>query len=125
MPRLFGADDVQLLQMAGDRAALAINGRLTEQERGLADALQRSLIPRHCPTLPGLTLDARYLPAAEAKLGGDWYDAFLLAGRQARAGDRRRLGPGLPRCGADGTAEERAARLRDERAAPRRSSRSD
>jgi anti-sigma regulatory factor (Ser/Thr protein kinase)/putative methionine-R-sulfoxide reductase with GAF domain len=78
-PRLFDDDDVELLQSAGDRAALAINGRLTEQERGLADALQRSLIPR-LPELPGLSLDARYLPAAEAKLGGDWYDAFVVAG---------------------------------------------
>jgi anti-sigma regulatory factor (Ser/Thr protein kinase)/putative methionine-R-sulfoxide reductase with GAF domain len=78
-PRLFGADDTNLLQLVGDRAALAINGRLTEQERGLADAMQRSLIPQ-VPDLPGLTLEARYLPAAEAKLGGDWYDAFLLAG---------------------------------------------
>ena len=78
-PRMFGADDVELLQLAGDRAALAINGRLTEQERGLADALQRSLIPQ-LPDLPGVSLEARYLPAAEAKLGGDWYDAFLLDG---------------------------------------------
>ena len=77
--RVFGDDDVEVLQRAGDRAALAINGRLTEQERGLADAVQRSLVPQ-LPELPGLSLEARYLPAAEAKLGGDWYDAFLLAG---------------------------------------------
>jgi len=43
--RLFTDREVDVLQRAGDRAALAINGRLTEQERGLADALQRSLIP--------------------------------------------------------------------------------
>jgi anti-sigma regulatory factor (Ser/Thr protein kinase) len=77
--RLFGPSDLEVLQRAGDRAALAINGRLAEQDRGLADALQRSLIPQ-LPELPGLTLEARYLPAAEAKLGGDWYDAFLLPG---------------------------------------------
>jgi anti-sigma regulatory factor (Ser/Thr protein kinase)/putative methionine-R-sulfoxide reductase with GAF domain len=77
--RVFTPDEVELLQHAGDRAALAINGRLTEQERGLADALQRSLIPR-LPDLPGLELEAQYLPAAEAKLGGDWYDAFLVSG---------------------------------------------
>jgi anti-sigma regulatory factor (Ser/Thr protein kinase) len=52
---------------------------MTESERGLADALQRSLIPT-LPELPGLTLDGRYLPAASAKLGGDWYDAFQLPG---------------------------------------------
>jgi anti-sigma regulatory factor (Ser/Thr protein kinase)/putative methionine-R-sulfoxide reductase with GAF domain len=76
-PRHFTDDDVQLLQRAGDRAALAINGRLAERERGLADALQRSLMPQ-LPELPGLSLEARYLPAASARLGGDWYDAFLL-----------------------------------------------
>jgi anti-sigma regulatory factor (Ser/Thr protein kinase)/putative methionine-R-sulfoxide reductase with GAF domain len=77
--REFSDDDVDLLRSAADRAALAIFGRMTESERGLADALQRSLIPS-LPELPGLTLDGRYLPAASAKLGGDWYDAFQLPG---------------------------------------------
>ena len=77
--RVFGPNDLEVLQRVGDRAALSINGRLAEQDRGLADVLQRSLIPR-LPELPGLTLEARYLPAAEASLGGDWYDAFLLPG---------------------------------------------
>jgi anti-sigma regulatory factor (Ser/Thr protein kinase)/putative methionine-R-sulfoxide reductase with GAF domain len=76
-PRNFSAEDVQLLQSAGDRAALAISSRLTERERGLADALQGSLIPR-LPELPAVALAGRYLPAASAQLGGDWYDAFLL-----------------------------------------------
>jgi len=76
-PRDFSAEDVQLLQSAGDRAALAISSRLTERERGLADALQGSLIPR-LPELPAVALAGRYLPAASAQLGGDWYDAFLL-----------------------------------------------
>lgn len=75
--RAFGERDTELLQRAGDRAALAISSRLTEHERGLADALQRSLIPRF-PQLPGVSLAGRYLPAAEARLGGDWYDAFGL-----------------------------------------------
>jgi anti-sigma regulatory factor (Ser/Thr protein kinase)/putative methionine-R-sulfoxide reductase with GAF domain len=76
-PRNFTREDVELLQSAGDRAALAISSRLTERERGLADALQGSLIPR-LPELPALALAGRYLPAASAQLGGDWYDAFLL-----------------------------------------------
>jgi anti-sigma regulatory factor (Ser/Thr protein kinase) len=75
--RLFTDDDEQLLQRAGDRAALAIFSRLTERERGLADALQRSLIPR-LPDVPAVSLAGRYLPAAAARLGGDWYDAFPL-----------------------------------------------
>ena len=75
--RKFKAEDVELLQSAGDRAALAISSRLTERERGLADALQGSLIPR-LPVLPGVGLGGRYLPAASSQLGGDWFDAFQL-----------------------------------------------
>ena len=75
--RAFDDEDEELLQRAGDRAALAIFSRLTEQERGLADALQRSLLPR-LPELPAVTLAGRYLPAASARLGGDWFDAFSL-----------------------------------------------
>jgi serine phosphatase RsbU (regulator of sigma subunit)/anti-sigma regulatory factor (Ser/Thr protein kinase) len=76
-PRLFGDEDVEVLQRAADRAALSIGGRLAERERGLVDAFQRSLVPP-LPTVPGIALAARYQPAAAAPLGGDWYDAFLL-----------------------------------------------
>ena len=75
--RAFDDEDEELLQRAGDRAALAISSRLTERERGLADALQRSLMPR-LPELPGVSFAGRYLPAAADRLGGDWYDAFVL-----------------------------------------------
>ena len=75
--RAFDDDDTELLQRAADRAALAISSRLTEHERGLADALQRSLMPR-LPRVPAVSLAGRYLPAAAARLGGDWYDAFAL-----------------------------------------------
>ena len=54
-PRAFSDDDVQVLQSAGDRAALAIHGRLAERERGLGDALQRSLMPA-LPDVPGMRL---------------------------------------------------------------------
>jgi anti-sigma regulatory factor (Ser/Thr protein kinase) len=80
-PRDFSDADVEVLQRAGDRAALAIYGRLTERERGLADAIQRSLMPA-LPEVPGMRLAGRYLPAAGAHLGGDWYDAFPLPGGQ-------------------------------------------
>ena len=75
--RAFDDEDVELLQRAADRAALAIFSRVTERERGLAEALQRSLIPR-LPQLPAVDFAGRYLPAASARLGGDWYDAFQL-----------------------------------------------
>jgi anti-sigma regulatory factor (Ser/Thr protein kinase)/putative methionine-R-sulfoxide reductase with GAF domain len=75
--RLFSDDDVDLLQSAADRAALAIASLVAQRERGLADALQTSLMPR-LPDLPAVALTGRYLPAASAQLGGDWYDAFQL-----------------------------------------------
>ena len=75
--RAFDDEDVELLQRAADRAALAIYSRLAERERALADALQRSLVP-HLPVLPGVDFAGRYLPAAAARLGGDWYDVFQL-----------------------------------------------
>ncbi|MBN1529192.1 MAG: SpoIIE family protein phosphatase [Thermoleophilaceae bacterium] len=77
--RTFTDDDVDLLVSAGDRAALAIRGRLAERDRGLADALQASLMPT-LPQVPGIGLEGRYRPAASAKLGGDWFDAFPLPG---------------------------------------------
>jgi serine phosphatase RsbU (regulator of sigma subunit) len=42
----------------------------------LAETLQRSLLSDP-PTVPGLQLAARYVPAQQhAQVGGDWYDAF-------------------------------------------------
>jgi len=76
-PGEFSDDDVDLLQRAADRAAMAIGGRLAERERGLAGAFQESLIPQ-LPVVPGVLLAGRYRPAGSAGLGGDWYDAFVL-----------------------------------------------
>jgi PAS domain S-box-containing protein len=61
-----------------DRAGLALdNARLFSQQRQLAEELQRSLL-----TGPfeheRADVAVRYAPAAEAaRVGGDWYDAFL------------------------------------------------
>jgi serine phosphatase RsbU (regulator of sigma subunit)/anti-sigma regulatory factor (Ser/Thr protein kinase) len=75
--REFTPEDTDLLQRAGDRAALAIHARIAERERGLAEELQRSLLPRNLPSFPGMHVAARYAPAASALLGGDWYDSFV------------------------------------------------
>ena len=79
-PRAFDEDDADLLQRAADRAALAIKARLYERQRGLTEEIQRSLFPTPLPGFPGIALAARYYPAAQAPLGGDWYDAFMLPG---------------------------------------------
>lgn len=52
---------------------------LYEHERKIANQLQNALLMRDVPTVPGLTIHARYRPADEPeRLGGDWYDVFRL-----------------------------------------------
>ncbi|WP_347059580.1 SpoIIE family protein phosphatase [Blastococcus sp. HT6-30] len=47
--------------------------------RELADTLQRSLLPSHLPTIPGIRLAATYRAGGEAALvGGDTYDVMPL-----------------------------------------------
>jgi PAS domain S-box-containing protein len=81
-PRRLGPDDVDLLRLTADRVALAIDhARAFGREHRIAETLQRSLLPQTLPSLPGVALGARYLPAAsEAEVGGDWYDAISLTG---------------------------------------------
>jgi PAS domain S-box-containing protein len=80
--RRFHDEDLGLLRLAADRVALAIDhARLFEREHKIAETLQRSLLPERLPQLPGLTAAARYLPAAaEAEVGGDWYDVIPIPG---------------------------------------------
>jgi len=77
-PRTFTPADVQLLQLVGDRVALAIFVGLYERERVIAETLQRSLLPESLPFVFGLDFAARYVPAGGEGIGGDWYDAFVL-----------------------------------------------
>jgi hypothetical protein len=49
------------------------------RNRRIAEALQATLLPSELPSVPGLQLAARYVPAArEADVGGDLFDAFVL-----------------------------------------------
>ena len=79
-PRRLGPEDVDLLRLTADRVALAVgHARAFRREHRIAETLQRSLLPQTLPSLPGVELSARYLPAAsEADVGGDWYDAISL-----------------------------------------------
>ena len=95
--REFTDADRDLLQLAADRAALAIeHARLYEQRR-LAEALQRALLPQHLVQIPAFRVAARYLPAAPSEsFGGDWYDVFPVAGGRIGIAVGDVVGRGLP-----------------------------
>jgi serine phosphatase RsbU (regulator of sigma subunit)/anti-sigma regulatory factor (Ser/Thr protein kinase) len=79
-PRTFGEDDVRLLELAAERAALTIEEALLSEQRAVTRTMQRTLLPQALPEVPGLRFSAKYLPGgAGVKIGGDWYDVFLLA----------------------------------------------
>jgi sigma-B regulation protein RsbU (phosphoserine phosphatase) len=77
-PRRFTEQDVALLQLVADRAALAGRTRQSQADRRAALALQRSLVPTRLPRVDGLDLAARYLPGHNLGVGGDWFDVFVL-----------------------------------------------
>ncbi|WP_406070442.1 PP2C family protein-serine/threonine phosphatase [Micromonospora sp. NBC_01638] len=77
-PHQFTGADVQLLQLAADRASLATRTQASGLDRTAALALQRSLLPTHLPQTPGVDMAARYVPGHDAGVGGDWYDVFTL-----------------------------------------------
>jgi PAS domain S-box-containing protein len=72
------ADDVATAREVADRVALALdNSRLYEQQRRLAEGLQRSLLTEP-PEPDHAEIAVRYQPAMRAaEVGGDWYDAFV------------------------------------------------
>jgi serine phosphatase RsbU (regulator of sigma subunit)/anti-sigma regulatory factor (Ser/Thr protein kinase) len=77
--RRFNEADIELLQLVADRVALSIERSRLMIQGQIAETLQRSLLPRQLPQVPGLRMAARYLPAAdESAVGGDWYDAIDL-----------------------------------------------
>jgi serine phosphatase RsbU (regulator of sigma subunit) len=79
--RVFTADDAALLQLAADRAALAVQSLRAGEDRAAALALQRSLVPTGLPAVAGVEIAARYVPGS-GHVGGDWYDVFVLPSGQ-------------------------------------------
>jgi serine phosphatase RsbU (regulator of sigma subunit)/anti-sigma regulatory factor (Ser/Thr protein kinase) len=81
--REFSDADVQLLQLVADRVALSIERSRLAVQGQIATTLQRSLLPRTLPEVAGVSMSARYLPAAqESALGGDWYDVIDIGQRR-------------------------------------------
>ncbi|MFD7131222.1 SpoIIE family protein phosphatase [Streptomyces sp. NPDC059894] len=77
----FSPDDVLLAEEVTARAAVCIdNARRYSRERETALALQRSLLPRSLPRTAAVDAASRYLPAARAGVGGDWFDVIPLSG---------------------------------------------
>jgi phosphoserine phosphatase RsbU/P len=76
-PRAFTSDDVDLLQLAADRAAVAVQALTAQLDRAGSRAVQLSLLPSALPAVAGLEMAARYVPGT-GKVGGDWYDVFPL-----------------------------------------------
>lgn len=74
----FDATAKRTAQRLSQRAALGLdNARLHEQQTHIAAVLQRSLLPRSLPEIPGFEVASRFLAAGEAyEVGGDFYDAF-------------------------------------------------
>jgi len=75
--RRFSSQDTELLQVAADRAATAVQSMTTRADRVAAAALQRSLLPSALPAVAGAEIAARFI-AGHGVVGGDWYDAFTL-----------------------------------------------
>jgi GAF domain-containing protein/anti-sigma regulatory factor (Ser/Thr protein kinase) len=75
-PRDFSEVEIDLLERAADRVALAVD---RARQHTVAELLQRSLLPARLPEIPSLRMAARYLPAADdTHVGGDWYDVVPL-----------------------------------------------
>ncbi|ATW47091.1 PAS sensor protein [Streptomyces peucetius subsp. caesius ATCC 27952] len=74
--------EAELLVLAdiGRRGGLVLdNAQLFDQQRHVAETMQRQLLTP-LPQVDHLQMAARYQPAqSAAEIGGDWYDAFLLA----------------------------------------------
>jgi anti-sigma regulatory factor (Ser/Thr protein kinase) len=79
--RGFPSDDVATLRKIFERCAQALhNARLFERERRVALRFQSAALASALPRLGAYRFDAVYeAGSADALVGGDWYDAFLLA----------------------------------------------
>ncbi|MGV9855439.1 SpoIIE family protein phosphatase [Streptomyces sp. NPDC003442] len=76
----FGPEERSLLTAtAGLVGQALVRAHALDAEHELATMLQRSLLPRKLPELPGGVAVTRYLPATMGlEVGGDWYDVIPL-----------------------------------------------
>ncbi|WP_372463262.1 SpoIIE family protein phosphatase [Actinospica acidithermotolerans] len=86
-PHAFSADERAVLtSLAGLLAQALERARLYDAAHAVARDLQQALLPRTLPSLPGLDVAARYLPASHGlDVGGDFYDVIKLTEHTAAA----------------------------------------
>ena len=78
--RRYTDDDVALAEAVAARIASSIeNQRLHFEHRRISQTLQRSLLPRRLPDVPGIDIAVRYWATGDAtEVGGDFYDVFAM-----------------------------------------------
>ena len=79
-PQRFDAEHRWLLSALASQVTQALRRGLAYQvQHSTAEQLQRSLMPRSLPELPGLDLGSHYRPGGlNSDVGGDWYDVITL-----------------------------------------------
>ncbi|MFI7413042.1 SpoIIE family protein phosphatase [Streptomyces sp. NPDC049627] len=86
-PHRFPAEERAVMtSLAGLIAQALDRARLYDTKHELAHHLQQALLPRTLPTVTGLRVAARYLPATRGMdIGGDFYDLIRLGDTAAAA----------------------------------------
>ncbi len=76
-------DDAHVLRQLGQAMTLAVEAmRVHDEERHVALTLQRSMLPRSMPDVPGMDVCVRYVPASShAEIGGDFYELAMIDGQ--------------------------------------------
>lgn len=81
-PVAFTPDERSVLTTVARMLAQALSrAGAAENQRELAEGLQRSMLPMLGPEIPGMDIAARYVPTGGGlQVGGDWYDMIPLPG---------------------------------------------
>ena len=89
--------DLPFLEDVAARAGIAVTHlRGFDQQRRIAQDLQRALLPDVPTALPGLRVAARYVAGADGlEVGGDWWDVHDLGGGRTGVGIGDVAGRGL------------------------------
>jgi PAS domain S-box-containing protein len=79
--RTYSAGDIAPLRELTGRAGYAIaNARRYAREHRVASVLQEAALPRHLPEIEGFHFDGYYRAGREeSAIGGDWFDAVVVA----------------------------------------------